>query len=211
MRRLWRRTIELGRLHGAFWTVWIILLLSLRRLFKAHALICLGKLASPRQPQTARLLGPSEIELARQDPVLDLPADFVSSDRCFGIVRQGYVVSYVWLADAGPTPVLPGAAVVFPNGSLYVYKAFTHPQHRGRRLLSDCLAAVDSVAASHQLRTLIEPHNRSSLRGFRREGFKAHGLLVIRDGTASVLRLFGCWRCQHPCSWTADTGRHYQS
>jgi GNAT superfamily N-acetyltransferase len=159
------------------------------------------------EPSSARLLTRAEIERASTNPSLDLPADFVGSSQsaqCFGIMVDGDVRCYAWTA-AEPVRAVPGTIVAMPADSAYVYKAFTDPAFRGRGLLRDCLNAVEQHALSDgrsEMSTLVEIHNRSSLRGFRNAGFVRCGLVFVLRRPWLVSRV-GC-RCATPCTWSRD-------
>jgi hypothetical protein len=89
-----------------------------------------------------------------------------------------------------------------PPGSAYVFKAFTDPLFRRRGLLHECLEAVEQEAVREgrsEVTSLIEVHNRSSLRAFRNAGFERCGFVLVLRWPWAVKRI-GC-RATVPCSW----------
>jgi hypothetical protein len=197
------------RRHGMFETAVGLGFAASARLFGCVLLVCLAwenAQAAPYQeiylePSRARRLSWEQLEVAANDPELDLRLDFVRDalahgDACYGVLDENRVVSYCWFSNR-PTEVLPGFTTRFPAGYYYSYKAFTRPSHRGRGLLRDCqVAAGKAFKGDGPLRmlTLIERRNVSSLKAFAQAGFRPLGHLVLWSTRwhRSVIHSPGC-------------------
>ena len=189
--------------HGLLRAMGMLMLRTLMRLTGGTVLACLHKPIGPAEPSNARLLTRQEVERASQDPGLDLPPSFAASQRsrCYGVVIDGRVRSYAWSSSETVRGV-PGTTVTMSPDAAYVFKAFTDPLFRRRGLLSECLKAVEHDAAEEgrrEVTSLVELHNRSSLRAFRNAGFERCGfVLVLR--WPWITRRIGC-RAAEPCVW----------
>jgi ribosomal protein S18 acetylase RimI-like enzyme len=208
MRRALRAAAELRRQHGMLRAAWLFTVRSLARLSGATVLACMHKPVGKAGQGGARLLTRAELERASMDPALDLPPEFVASThsaQCFGVVVDGNVRAYAWTA-AEPVRAMPGTVVRMPSGSAYVFKAFTDPAFRGRGLLRECLSAVEQHAVRDgraEMSTLVEIHNRSSLRAFGSAGFKRCGLVFVLKRPWVVKKL-AC-TCSASCNWSATS------
>jgi hypothetical protein len=138
---------------------------------------------------------------SERDPSLDLDGDFLTEafargDRCFAFVQDGILGAYAWYAN-GPTPIQDSLAAVFGPGYIYMYKAFTAPAFRGRRLYG--IGVVKAMQAFRQQRSFkglvscVQSHNRASQKGLQHIGFETVGRVVV----------FGCKR---PCLSYASRG-----
>jgi hypothetical protein len=138
----------------------------------------------------------SETELMRyaDDPVFQLPRDFVraavaSGDPCFGVLYRGRLVAYRWYGLTGSTPCDEGLLIRYAEpGCVYGYKAFTHPEHRGRRLHLYTMKESDSRLMDRGFTRAvgyIETHNFASLRNNSR----LRGVQTI--GWVVTLRILG--------------------
>ncbi len=177
-------------------------LLGARLGYRCFAVVLLRPAEVPAVPPPAGYRGgflPADRLLAEAHEHPDLDARFVreataAGDRCYGLLYGEEVASYGWYAHR-PTPVEPGLQILFPDAWVYMYKGYTHPRHRGRRL-----HGVGMLAAAHALRRLgfeglvsiVEANNAASLRSCRRIGYR---LL----GRVRALRLAGRW-------WVCNSG-----
>ncbi len=129
-------------------------------------------------------LTPVEIASFGADPANDLAVDFASRtaagfDYCFGIVDQGRLAAYSWYAlrsIEGEHHV--GVPMSFPANMAYMYKAFTHPDYRGKALYGIGVTKALEVLASLGITRLLTSVNRAnfaSRRGCRKIGFKSLG------------------------------------
>jgi RimJ/RimL family protein N-acetyltransferase len=133
-----------------------------------------------------RYLTADDVRRFSGDPSLDLPVDMAvrldgSHNACFGALASGRLASYVWLAFGGIEPehcCMVGMS--FPDHTAYLYKTFTHPDFRGRRLNGLTTAtALDHLAPRgvERLVCIIQWTNIASLRSNRRLGFTPAGKL----------------------------------
>lgn len=140
-------------------------------------------------------------EYAR-DPGNDLPKGFLEEalskgDECYGILAGDTLAAYGWYSR-GPTRIDPPELVLRPGDRyIYMYKGFTHPGHRGRRLH----AIGMSLALQHYLDqgfkglvSYVESNNFSSLTSVVRMGYEIFG-------TVCVLRIFGACRTIASAGW----------
>lgn len=111
---------------------------------------------------------------------LDLPISFLTSlesrtDVCFGLYekKSGRLACYSFFSTT-PTEVHSKYFFKFPEKWIYVYKAFTHSDFRGKGLLpfllNQAIANFEKNGAKGYL-TLIQAHNLSSLKAFSSLGF----------------------------------------
>jgi hypothetical protein len=125
------------------------------------------------------------------DPQSDLTEAFVRAacakgDRCYGILDGERLAGYGWCSSTS-TVLWPGVAVTFPSEWIYLYKAFTLPEYRGRRLHSHLTALrLADGAARNTVGALacVEIDNLASSRSCMRLG-------ASRVGTLAALRICG--------------------
>ena len=133
---------------------------------------------------SCRFLTPAEIASFCADPANDLPASFASRstaglDYCFGIVDGERLASYSWYAlrsIEGEHHV--GVPLSFPASAAYMYKAFTHPDYRGKNLYAiGVMKAFDALAARGitSLFASVNRANFASLKACHRMGFESLG------------------------------------
>jgi hypothetical protein len=95
-----------------------------------------------------RVVQAEELLKAAGDPELDMDSEFVHGalargDIAFGAFDGDSLVCYSWHAFA-PAPHVEGVWVRFDPPYHYVYKAFTRPSYRGRRILAAVALFSDS-------------------------------------------------------------------
>ena len=119
-------------------------------------------------------------ELARlsADTALGISREFVRTinernDHCFAAFVGDTVASYVFFARTSPTAIDRHLSFQFPEGWLYVYKAFTVPAWRGKRLLPHLLHEAMRRLDRRDFVTLVVAGNHGSRRAFERCGFRA--------------------------------------
>lgn len=96
----------------------------------------------------------------------------------------GRVVSFLWLA----TEAIPGTdnfsraahlgtSIEMPDGTGFVYNAWTDPEHRGKRLIAAMLnwATCNRVMGTKSLLTMIDWTNSRSIRAFEHLGMRSLG------------------------------------
>jgi hypothetical protein len=79
------------------------------------------------------------------------PWAFERGDRCFANFYHDDIVGYTFYGRH-PTRVRPGLVFRFPEGMLYTYASYTHPDHRGRALAgarANARRLADGAAALH--------------------------------------------------------------
>lgn len=105
-------------------------------------------------------------------------------DRCYGALDDdgaaGRIAAYGWYSTR-PTPVTDGLELRFDPGWAYMYKGYTLPGYRGRRLHG--LAMAQAMRAHVEegkkgLVSYVDSTNEASLRSCRRIGYRDLGLLV---------------------------------
>jgi len=150
-----------------------------------------GFTACPEPYRPMFLEAPRLREFCR-DPANDIPENFLEEalakgDECFGLLAGDTLAAYGWYSR-GPTRIDPPGLVFHPgDGHVYMYKGFTHPAHRGRRLhaIGMTLALQDYLARGFKgLVSYVESNNFSSLNSVLRMGYEIFG-------TIYVLRPFG--------------------
>jgi GNAT superfamily N-acetyltransferase len=119
----------------------------------------------------------AELARLRSISALEVSEKFVRSlaprpDRCFGAFVGDALVSYVFFAPASPTAIDEHLRFQFPRGWIYVYKAFTLPAWRGKRLLPHLLIEAMSHLQQRQFVTLVVSENRNSRKAFEHCGFQ---------------------------------------
>ncbi len=126
------------------------------------------------------------LHLARE-PELELSHHFAQRaatglDRCFGAWHDGTLASYSWYAiDSIEPEHCGGIPLSLPNRTAYMYKAYTRPEYRGRKLYGAGIALAFTqlrVEGIEQLVALVDWTNLSSLRACHRLGFEDLGRLI---------------------------------
>jgi hypothetical protein len=143
-------------------------------------------LSAPADATDFRLLERSELRFYGRGGEYNLSTRFLDDlasreDLCFGAFAGGKLASYCFFA-LSPTAVDAYLRFHFPPRWVYVYKAFTLPAWRGKRLQQEVfLRAVPEVACWVQgLReplgfvTLVVTDNAPSLSAFARLGFRPY-------------------------------------
>jgi hypothetical protein len=119
-----------------------------------------------------------EWELSRE--FLDLA--YGKDDQCYGFFRNRVLAAYQWYATT-PTPTgWRGLIASFPRDYVYMYKGFTHPDHRGRRLYpSGVTAALRHYLASGYkgILSIVESNNFASLNSCYRMGYADFGKVRV--------------------------------
>lgn len=105
---------------------------------------------------------------------------------CVAIVYGDRLVSYLWVGrgyieahnNCGQSAHL-GTSVDLPEAAGFVYNAWTHPEHRGLRLIGVMLGHVSEhrLLGTTALLTTMDWTNESSRRAFTRIGMRSMGLV----------------------------------
>jgi ribosomal protein S18 acetylase RimI-like enzyme len=127
-----------------------------------------------------RLFGRSDPSLLLDDKFLN--EAFARGDRCYAYVEDGTLGTYAWYSTI-TTPLQDGVVATFHPDYIYMYKAFTAPAFRGRKLygigVSRAFRALIQEGGRKALVSYIEVHNQSSLKALRRIGFKPVGTVIV--------------------------------
>lgn len=156
------------------------------------------------EPYRAMFLDGTMLREFGLDPANDMPKGFLEEalskgDACYGILVGDTLAAYGWYSR-GPTRIDPPELVLHPGDRyIYMYKGFTHPGHRGRRLhaIGMSLALQHYVGNGFKgLVSYVESNNFSSLTSVVRMGYEIFG-------TVCVLRIFGAYRTIATAGWRA--------
>jgi hypothetical protein len=206
------RLARFVRQHGV-WSVPVVVLRLVRGLTGVTFVTCLHRPTAGTPVRTdARRLEPAELEGAAAGGAVDLSREFLSTapqSACYGVVRDGKVLAYAWAGGPEPTPVAYGLSVTMPADLVYLYKAFTAPEWRGRKLLAECVSAIDNDTARGPQRAglavLVDVENFKARRAFRRLGFRRCGYVAMVPWARRAGPLF----CTHArcCVWEWEATR----
>jgi hypothetical protein len=141
-----------------------------------------------------RAISAAELLEAARDPALQLSAEGIDAaqrrgDLFFGIFAGNRLVAYRWYALSGATPLEEGLVIRYARaGRAYGYRAFTHPEHRGKRLHVYSTRLSDAeLRARGYIQTVgyIAAENFASLRSNSRlSGSQRIGVIVaLRVGS----------------------------
>jgi hypothetical protein len=141
---------------------------------------------------TFRFLSADEVRAFASDPRNELGTAFISRaeaghDLCFAALYGDRLAAYGWYALGSIEAQHGGGlAMSFPANMAYMYKCFTHPDFRGKRLNGLVMGLALQELASRgveQLIAMIEWTNWASLKSCYRLGFTNLGR-NIRIGAA---------------------------
>lgn len=137
-----------------------------------------------------RFLSPGDVEAFADDPANELSSEFscrlaAGHDRCYAAIIRGRLAAYIWLAtgsieaehNRGRTAA-SGVPISFPPDAVFVYKAFTRTEFRGRRLYAALLAGAMQELASEGIARMITTAdwtNEPAAAACRRLGFRELG------------------------------------
>ncbi len=131
-----------------------------------------------------RFLSCDDLRAAAADPRHELEAPIAGRllsgrDFCFAAFHGDRLANYAWYAVEKIEPEHSfGAGLKLPPDAVYLYKAYTVPEFRGRQIHGAAL----SRAAEHfrqrglsQMIAIVDFANRASLRSHAKLGFRAAG------------------------------------
>ena len=136
---------------------------------------------------TFRFLSAEEIARFAEDPAYDLEpemADRAADGRnfCFAALDGDRLAAYGWYARDWIEPEhCDGFGLRMPPEVVYMYKGFTHPDYRGKRLHGAVMGLALRDFAADRVRALIstvEWTNDASLKSCARLGYRQLGLLA---------------------------------
>ena len=102
-------------------------------------------------------------------------------DKCYGFTHEGALRAYGWYAST-PTRISKDLRLHFSRDYIYMYKAFTHESHRGRRLFPFGVtrALRHYRAAGYKGMLLyVDANNLASLKSCARMGFRVFGTVYV--------------------------------
>jgi acetyltransferase (GNAT) family protein len=146
---------------------------------------------------------PRAIAEFTRDPEASMAEEFAAyalakGDKCYGFLHEGALRAYGWYA-ATPTRVTRDLRLNFSRDYVYMYKAFTHESHRGKRLFPfGVMRALQHYRAAGYKGMLlyVDANNLDSLKSCARMGFRAFGTVFIATilGRQLVCASPGCAR-----------------
>ncbi len=139
-----------------------------------------------------RFLTADEVWHFSNDPSLDLGVSLAGEiDRgeslCFAALENGRVAAYGWYAiqHAAPGHCF-GVGIRLPAHVSYMFKGFTHPEYRGKRLHGAVMGLALAALSARGIRALISTvkwTNEASLRSCDRLGYQRLGRIVQTGGS----------------------------
>jgi hypothetical protein len=133
-------------------------------------------------------------ELARvtADPAYDMTAGFVreatwKGDRCYGLFEGDTLAAYGWYSSE-PTRVDDSFVLRFDPRYTYMYKGFTLPAYRGKRLHAVGMCQALRAFTQEGKRGLVSyvmSTNFASLRSTERMGYRIFGDLYLVEVAGS--------------------------
>lgn len=160
----------------------------------------------------AMFLENAQLRAFTRMPVYEFHEGFVEQafdkgDRCYGVLTDdGVLAAYQWYATTPtwyfapcPRTLWNGIRVSFAEKYLYVYKSFTHPDHRGKRLHPTCITSVLASSQAHGCRgmlAIVESNNFASLKACYRTGYRDFGkaFLAVLFNQCLISQSAGCKR-----------------
>lgn len=177
-----------------------------RRAVGARVLRCMALAPATAKPVVPRLSPFERVEWgmlpfqvlrdhARRE--IDLDAAFLDECEALGDWCLGYVIdrrlAHYQFFSSRPTEIEPGLWFAPPRGAVHGYKAFTHPDYRGRRLhAASVYGALTRVAewGAHGIVSYAAAHNFRSVRSHSNAGFVDVGsVLLLRRGQHAAIHL----------------------
>lgn len=194
--RLGKRTLRKVRRHGLARTLCAVLLQAFGRnwlqVLRGHYVEQVNPACLDIQtPYTAAFYPPRALEQFARDPQTGFSEQFMrhalaKGDKCYGFTHRGALRAYGWYAT-NPTRISSELRIHFRPGYVYLYKAFTHERHRGKRLypsgMTRALRHYRSIGYKGML-AYVDATNLDSLKSCARMGFRVFGSIY-------VVKLFG--------------------
>ena len=154
-----------------------------------------GAFLAPPEGYWARFVSPSELWRYATEPTYDLPESFVhralaTHDECFALGQGDEIAAYGWYSTT-MNRFTDELTLRFSREWVYMYRGYTHPAHRGKRLhaigMTMALAAYQA-RGFNGLVSCVEAGNEASLKSVYRMGYRTFGTIYgVRLG--AVLRV----------------------
>jgi len=141
-------------------------------------------------------LSPRALDEFTRDAEASISGEFVGcalakGDKCYGFTHEGALRAYGWYASSA-TRISRDLMLHFSRDYIYMYKAFTHETHRGKRLFPFGVTRALRLycAAGYKGMLLyVDANNLDSLKSCAHMGLRVFGTVYI----AKVLgRYFIC-------------------
>lgn len=138
----------------------------------------------------ARFAGRDELVAAAAVDHYEMSPEFVdqafdAGDECFAIFdltdKGERLASFGWYSNR-PTPISSTMVLHFDPAWVYMYKGFTHPDYRGKRLHGIGMSLALRTHTSRGSRGLIsyvKSNNFQSLRSIERMGYRIFGEIYL--------------------------------
>jgi hypothetical protein len=138
-------------------------------------------------PYRAMFLGEAALREFSRDPATELPRAFLDDaldrgDECYALLAGETLAAYGWYTRKPTRLDLPDLALHFGPEYIYMYKGFTHPAHRGRRLhaIGMTRALQHYLATGYRgLVSYVESNNFASLKSCYRMGYVRFGSIYV--------------------------------
>ena len=148
-------------------------------------------------------LSPHSVAESTRDSEAAMSEEFAEyalakGDKCYGFLDEGSLRAYGWYA-ATPTRVSRDLTLHFSRDYIYMYKAFTHESHRGKRLFPFgvmCALKHYRAAGYKGMLLYVDANNLDSLKSCAHMGFRVFGTAAIATllGRRFVFLSPGCAR-----------------
>jgi len=124
--------------------------------------------------------------LAHAVPEFELTPEFAEEamdkgDECFALFDGDRLASFGWYSNQ-PTHIADGLVLHYDPSWVYMYKGFTHPDYRGKRLHGIGMSlALKSYTerGSRGLISYVKSNNFQSLRSIERMGYRVFGEIYM--------------------------------
>jgi GNAT superfamily N-acetyltransferase len=144
-----------------------------------------GARSAPPPGLDLRPLGAAELVAYCRDPGLDLREAMIREatqrgDLCLGALDGDALVGYVWFAYA-IAPHVDGIWVKVPPRTVYRFKAFVMPSHRGRGIAAALYGVADPVVGKPGLDAVVDciaVQNMPSIAATLKSGSRPLGALA---------------------------------
>jgi hypothetical protein len=136
-----------------------------------------------------QFLNAAMLEKFAKSPEYEISEQFLETamakgDQCYGFVDGDMLASYGWYSKK-PTEIdRPGLAMHFKDGYVYMYKGFTHVNHRGKRLHAVGMTrALEAYLAMgwKGIVSYVEWNNFASLKSCYRMGYRDIGNIYAAE------------------------------
>ena len=149
----------------------------------------------------ARFVDAEELERLSRDPAHQMPPEFLRvalarGDRCYALFDGPALAAYGWYSGR-PTPLDEHFTLHFARGWIYMYKGYTLPAWRGKRLhavgMCRALRALTEEGANGLI-SCVASNNFASLHSVTRMGYRIFGQawLARIGGIAATGASAGC-------------------